>query len=86
VQAIDRLPPPVAVDEVVPVRDQVAERAALVAEGDAAVHAARALPAEALARPRQHDLLPVADALLHGTVGLLVPFELDEAGDLAHVG
>ena len=43
VQLVDRLAPAVAIDEVVPVGDQVAERAAVVAERDAAVHAARAL-------------------------------------------
>ena len=42
--------PVVAVDEVVPVGDQVAERAAVVAERDAAVHAARR-PACAACRP-----------------------------------
>ncbi len=43
VQLVDRLAPAVVVDEVVPVRDQVAERAAVVAERHAALHAARAL-------------------------------------------
>ena len=43
VQPVDRLAPLVAVDQVVPVRDEVPERAALVAERDAAVHAARRL-------------------------------------------
>ena len=43
VQPVDRRPPPVAVDEIVPVGNQVAERTALVAERNAAVHAARAL-------------------------------------------
>ncbi len=38
-----RLLPAVPVDEVVPVRDDVAERAALMTEWDAAVHAARRL-------------------------------------------
>ena len=41
----------VAIDEIVPVGNQIAERAALVAERDAAVHAARRLPASA--RPRR---------------------------------
>ena len=50
VQPIDRRLPAVAVDEVVPVGNQVAERAALMAERDAAVHAARALIARAPAR------------------------------------
>ena len=57
VQAIARRLPAVPVDEIVPVRNLVAERAALVAERDAAVHAARrpdrGLPSRASAgRPR----------------------------------
>ena len=49
VEALDGIVPVVAVDEVVPVRDQVAERAAVVAERDAAVHAP---PGLVLRRPR----------------------------------
>src|SRR5262249_41310035 len=48
VEADDRLLPAVAIDQVVPVGDDVPERAALVAEGDAAVHATRRLGAELL--------------------------------------
>ena len=43
VQVLQRRLPLVAVDEVVPVGDQVVDRAALVAERDAAIHAARRL-------------------------------------------
>ena len=43
VQFRQRLFPPVAVDQIVPVRDDVAERAALMTERDAAVHAPRRL-------------------------------------------
>jgi len=43
VQPLDGITPVVAVDEVVPVGDEVAERAAVVAERDAAVHAAPGL-------------------------------------------
>ena len=46
----------VAVDEVVPVRDQVAQRAAVVAEGHPAVHAAGALLAQLRLRPREQEL------------------------------
>jgi hypothetical protein len=46
VQPFDGLAPVVAIDEVVPVRDEVAERATVVAERDAAVHAARRLGLE----------------------------------------
>src|SRR5207249_1095249 len=40
VEAVDGLAPAVAVHEVVPVGNEVTQRTALVAEGDAAVHAA----------------------------------------------
>ena len=46
VQPLDRAVPVVAPDQVVPLRDEVAERAALVAERDAAVHAAAGLRAD----------------------------------------
>lgn len=59
-----------AVDEVVPLGDEVSEGAAVVAERDAAVHAAGRLPAD----DRQQgagdvDLVPVLDALGHGAGG-----------------
>ena len=43
VQPIDRRAPPIAIHEIVPVGNQVAERAALMTERNAAVHAARRL-------------------------------------------
>jgi hypothetical protein len=59
VQAVDRLAPLAAINEIVPVRDEVAKRAALVAERHAAVHAARALFAHDVFGERRHDLFPV---------------------------
>ena len=50
VQGLQRRAPLVAVDQVVPVGDQVVDRAALVTERDAAVHAARGLALQ-LGRP-----------------------------------
>src|SRR5207247_6544579 len=73
------------VGKVVPVGDQVSEGASLMAEGDAAVHAARRLALELLGRPGEHDLLPVLEPLLDGPVGLLVTLELDEPGNLPHL-
>ena len=52
--------------EVVPLGDQVAERAALVAERDAAVHAAAGLAAQHGRVARLVDLFPVHDAHRHG--------------------
>src|SRR5262249_56322890 len=84
VQALDRLAPPAAVHEVVPVRDDVPERAALVAEGDAAIHAARALRAQHLFRRLFLDLPPVLEARRDRLLVNLLALELDEARDLAH--
>src|SRR6185436_7314433 len=67
VQPLDRAGPVVAPDQVVPLRDQVAQRAAVVAERDAAVHAATGLLGDdrqqRLAGPTGVDLFPVMDAL-----------------------
>ena len=62
VQPLDRRLPAIAVDEIVPVGNQIPERAALVAERNAAVHAARALLPELFLRIRKVDLVPVASA------------------------
>src|SRR5919206_233798 len=84
VQLGDRRAPLVAVDEIVPVRDQVAERAALVAERHAAVHAPRALLARRVLGQALVDLLEVGDAragvaLRRGRAG-----DAQETTELAH--
>ena len=71
VQSLDRALPVVAPDQVVPLRDQVAERAALVAERDAAVHTASGLLGDDRQVHPTHvvgvDLVPVLNTLLDGT-------------------
>src|SRR5262249_34846863 len=83
-QALDRLVPLVAVHEIVPVRDDVAERAALVTERDAAVHAARGLFLELRLRVGEIDLRPVAQTLLDGPRRPLLALDLEKACDLTH--
>ena len=84
VELVDRLVPLVPIDEVVPVRDQVAERAALVAERDAAVHAPRALPPQLLRRLKV-EVLPV---IVHALLGIALveadPMDLQERAELSH--
>ena len=84
VQAIDGRLPLVAVDEIVPVRNEVAERTALMTERDAAVHAARTLLHQVAGRRRQIHLAPVMDALLDGTSRVLAALDLDEPCWLTH--
>ncbi len=83
-QALDRRLPPIAVDEIVPVRNQVAEWTALVAERDAAVHAAGALLRERLGRVGKVDLPPIPEPLGNGSRRLLLAADLDEPGWLTH--
>ena len=84
VELVDRLAEPVAIHEVVPVGNEIPERAAVMAERHAALHAARALVPELDERKRAHELAVVADALARNTLGRIRAVELLEASDLAH--
>src|SRR5918999_695032 len=84
VELLDRLAPAVAVHEVVPVRDQVPERAAVVAERHAALHAAPALLAQALDGERVHELAVVADPPRGVALRLADALDLEEPSELAH--
>ena len=84
VQPVDGLAPVVAVHEVVPVGDDVPERAAVVAERDAAVHAATGLGAELVLVERLVHLLPVAQAHGDGTPRGRLPLPPQESGGLTH--
>src|SRR4051794_15252152 len=84
VQLLDRLAPPVAVDEVVPVGNEVPERAAAVTERDAALHAARALLAQLDERQRADELPQVAGPLARIALGRLAPVDLQERADPPH--
>ena len=84
VQARQRLLPLVAVGEIVPVGDDVAERTAVVAERNAAVHAARRLLLHRLRRRIELHLVPVADALLDRPVRRVLAPELQESRHLTH--
>jgi hypothetical protein len=69
VQPLDRFLPVVPPGQVVPLRDQVAQRTAVVAERDAAVHAAPGLPLELAGVLLLVDLLPVQDPHVDRTAG-----------------
>ncbi len=69
VQPLDGVGPVTAPGERVPLRDEVAERAALMAERDSAVHAPTGLSLELAELLLLVDLLPVADAHRDRTAG-----------------
>jgi hypothetical protein len=84
VQLRDRLLPAVAVDKIVPVGDQVAQRTAVVAERHAAFHAARALVAQLAHRALHDELFVVVCALARIAIGDPVPLDLQKPAELAH--
>src|SRR5258708_1466159 len=84
VQDVERLAPVVAVNEIVPVGNDVVHRAAGLAEGNAAVHAARALLRHLLVGERPYEFLVDLDALRNRRIGPVLALDLHEAGDLAH--
>ncbi len=84
VQALGGTEPVAPVHEVVPLGDEVPERAALVAERDPAIHAAGSLLAAALLLEGLVDLAPVAKAHLDGTAARELAAVLEEPGRLTH--
>src|SRR5207302_9014324 len=84
VQRDQGLAPLVAIDQVVPVRDQIVDRAALVAERDAAIHAARGLGAQNRLRKGFDELLPALLARRRLVIAALGALDLQEPGRLAH--
>ena len=84
VQLADRILEAAVVDEVVPVGDQVAQRTAVVAEGHAAVHAARTLLAQLGLGARELELLVVVHAFGRIPLGDVTALDLQEAAELAH--
>jgi hypothetical protein len=84
VQLIDRLAPAVAVDEIVPVRDQVPSGTAVVAERHPAFHAAGALVPQLEQREGAHELAHVVHALLRIALEWLRARDLEEGTELTH--
>src|SRR5579863_266264 len=84
VQPVDRLAPAPAINQIVPVGNDVAERAAAMAEGNAAIHAARALLLQLGIGQLEVVLAIVPNALGHRTPRVGLAIDLHEARDLSH--
>src|SRR5262249_16587751 len=83
-QPVDRFLPAPAIHEVVPVRDDIPERATLVAEGNSAIHAARTLRAQLVFGHLELVLAPVVQALRDRTPPRQLAIDLHEARYLSH--
>src|SRR5262245_12219855 len=85
--------PVAAVDQIVPVRNLIVDRATGRRAGDATgamtighatIHAARGLIAELFFRKRQHEFVPMLHALRDGLVVSILTLDFKKPGDLAH--
>src|SRR5690348_1496032 len=83
-QDANRFLPFVAIDEIIPVRDDVVHRTAGVAKRNAAIHAARGLRADARFGKRLIDLEVILHTLVDGTAVRRFAREFFKAGDLTH--
>jgi hypothetical protein len=86
VQPIQRVAPAAVIDQVVPLRDQVVDRAAggALAERHAAIHAAGSLPLEMLLRRMREDLFEIGHPLDRIAVRNRLAGELFESGGFTH--
>jgi hypothetical protein len=82
--SIERFAPVAAIDQVVPVRDDVVHRAAVVAERNAAVHAARALGLGGLVAQGMDEFAVVFTRVATGSIDFGLTLELEESCHLAH--
>ena len=73
-----------AIDQIVPVRDLVVHRTAVMAIGNAAVHAARRLIARRLLAQRQNEFAVMANAVRGRRVPPVGAIDFKKPRDLAH--
>src|SRR5690606_30570700 len=83
-QHVDGAAPVLVVDQIVPVRDDVVDRAAAHAERDAAIHAARALHLGLFVRQVQDELLVVLHPLRYRQIGFGQALVFKKSSDFSH--
>ena len=73
------------VDEVVPIRDLIVDRATVVAIRNAAIHAARRLILGRFLGKRDHELLVMTDPVGRRRIAPVAPVDFEESRYLAHI-
>jgi hypothetical protein len=84
VQHVERLAPAIVVDQVVPLGNDVVDRAAVVAKRNAAIHAACRLVARGLVFQRDDEFVVVFEAIGNRDVVAVASADLDESCSLTH--
>src|SRR5947209_19970503 len=83
-QVADRFVPIAAIDQIVPIRDLVIHRTAVVAIGNAAIHAARGLVARGFLAERDDELAVMANAIGGRRIAPVAAIDFEEARYLTH--
>ena len=83
-QSLNGVPPVTSIDQIVPIRDEVAQGAAVIAERDATVHTPAGLRSEAVLAERLVDLLPVPEPDRYRSTVRELPVVFEEASGVAH--
>jgi hypothetical protein len=83
-QGLERRVRVLAINQIVPARDQIVDRAAVVAERNAAIHAARGRVAQFRRRQRVDELPPAQPARRRLGITAVVALDFEKAGGLTH--
>ena len=83
-QHIQSATPVLAIHKIIPVRDDVVNRTAVVAKRDAAVHAARGLFACLFVCQVEHKLAPVLEAICRDLGRFLQPIDFEKSSNFSH--
>ncbi len=84
VQHLDGLPPLALVDQIIPIGDDVIDRAAVVAKGDTAIHAAGSLLSDRLGAERDNKFIVVGYPVCGRCIAPILTRELQKACGFAH--
>jgi hypothetical protein len=69
---------------IVPIRDQITQWTARIAERNPAIHTARALSRDRLLHDGQLELSVIFEALANGSFGWVDPFNFKKSSDFSH--
>ena len=83
-QGFERCSPLVAIDEVIPIRDQIVDRAAVMTERNAAIHATRRLHTRLGCGQGFDKLVPIAPANVGFIIRPVLALDLKKPGWSAH--
>jgi hypothetical protein len=85
VELVDRCAPMIAGDEIVPVGDEVIDRAAVVAKRNAAIHAALRLATDRRRLQWDEEFIPLLQPFLDRQIGPVLALDFEKACRVHHI-